>query len=151
MRDFATTGFLSNAKRSITFSIPLDKPAIADEVYFSSMNVQVRHINGGFLINEDVMLGDYTVVSNLKGMSIEVVITRAEPFDTLNDIPLSVYVVEANGQFYSAEMPKPEVHEKTHEELMEELLKVWGTEGENNEGESDTGSEQLHSDTEESV
>ena len=65
MRDYATTGFLSNSRRTISFTIPLDKPASAQDIYFTSMDIQVRHINGGFLINEDVISGDYTVMSRI--------------------------------------------------------------------------------------
>ena len=164
MKDFATTGFLTNSRKTIQFTIPLDKPSVAHEIYFSKLNIQVRHINGGFLINENVIEGDFTVTSKVEGMGILVNITRSTHFDAINDIPLSVYIVEAEGEFYSQPIPKPIVHVKTFEELMADLLEAWqeqepgpeeepeiepeeGSE-EENEGESDTGSEQLHSDTE---
>ena len=153
MRDFATTGFLTNSRKTIQFTIPLDKPSVAHEIYFSKLNIQVRHINGGFLINENVIEGDFTVTSKVEGMGILVNITRSTQFDAINDIPLSVYIVEAEGEFYSQPIPKPIVHVKTFEELMADLLEAWPQEPEEgseeeNEGESDTGSEQLHSDTE---
>ena len=153
MRDFATTGFLTNSRKTIQFTIPLDKPSVAHEIYFSKLNIQVRHINGGFLINENVIEGDFTVTSKVEGMGILVSITRSTQFDAINDIPLSVYIVEAEGEFYSQPIPKPIVHVKTFEELMADLLEAWPQEPEEgseeeNEGESDTGSEQLHSDTE---
>ena len=155
MKDFATTGFLTNSRKTIQFTIPLDKPSVAHEIYFSKLNIQVRHINGGFLINENVIEGDFTVTSKVEGMGILVNITRSTQFDAINDIPLSVYIVEAEGEFYSQPIPKPIVHVKTFEELMADLLEAWPQEiepeegsEEENEGESDTGSEQLHSDTE---
>ena len=185
MRDFSTIGFLTNARRTISFTIPFDKPITAQEIYFTSMNIQVRHINGGLLINGDVIQGDYSIRAEIKSLGVFVSITRSEPFDTLNDIPLSVYVVEAEWEFYSEPIIIPVPRPKTHEELIQELIDVWGInpeeepepdpepepepspeptpepeedpeepeeieEEETDESESDTGSEQLHSDDEDS-
>ena len=99
MTDFSTTGFLANSRRTISFTIPLNKNALAEEIYFNKMDIQVRHINGGFLINEDVMTGDYSVLTQLRPMGIFVSISKSEPFDCLNDVPLSIYIKEATGVF----------------------------------------------------
>ena len=99
MTDFSTTGFLSKSCKTINFTIPLNKNVLAKEIYFEKMDLEVRHIKGGFLINEDVIQGDYTVVTRIKSLGILVSISRSEPFDSINNIPLSIYIKEAKGVF----------------------------------------------------
>ena len=99
MRDFSTVGFLSNSRKTISFTIPLNKNALAEEIYFNKMDIQVRHIQGGFLIDEDVIQGDYTVITQLRPLGIFVTITREDSFEAINDIPLSIYIKEAEGVF----------------------------------------------------
>ena len=104
MRNVSTVGFLTNGRRTIAFTIPLDKPVVADEIYFSTMHLQVRHINGGMLINEDVMQSNYSVLTEVQSFGIFVTITNTEQFDGIDEIPVSVYISEASGMFYT----KPE-------------------------------------------
>ena len=99
MRDFSTVGFLTNASKTIAFTIPLDKPVVCEEIYFDSMNIQIRHIGGGFLINEDVMQSNYSVITELRSMGIFVTITSEEAFNCISDVPLSIYISEAQGVF----------------------------------------------------
>lgn len=99
MKNFSTTGFLSNSCKTISFTIPLNKNAIADDIYFQKMDIEVRHIGGGFLLNEDVMQSDLTVVTKLESLGVFVSITKNTPFVSTNEIPLSVYIKEAIGVF----------------------------------------------------
>lgn len=99
MRNYATTGFLTNSRRTIQFTISLDKPVINAEIEFSKLDIQVRQYNGDMLIDGDVIDSDYTVIAETKPLGIFITITQPEVFGGVNDMPVSVYIVEANGVF----------------------------------------------------
>ena len=99
MRNYSTTGFLTDSRKTICFTISLDKPIVAEEIFFSDMYLQVRSIDGDLLIDEDVISGDCSVITQIKKPGVFVTITRSEGFNAIDNIPLSVYVQEANGVF----------------------------------------------------
>lgn len=103
MKNYATTGFLSTYGRTITFTISLDKPVINAFVSFSKMDVEIRkHDSTELIVDEDIMINDnYTVITQVKSLGIEVTLTQASMFTEADNIPLSVYIKEANAEFYN--------------------------------------------------
>lgn len=112
MTNYSTTGFLTDSGRTIKFTIALDMPVVNAEIAFSSLLIQVRrdepNITGTsnvktieFLINEDVMLNyNLSVITQVRQIGIEVTITKPTMFTEATDIQLSVYIVQAQGEFF---------------------------------------------------
>lgn len=99
MRNVITNGFLTDSSKTISFTIPVNKPIIAQEIDFSLLNVQIRTVEGEILFSDDVMESDYSVLSEIVDNGISVNIISEIPFDAVNNMPLSVYIVEAQGRF----------------------------------------------------
>lgn len=94
---FGTTGWITSSKTMLYFSIRLDKEVSKDitGLEFSTDGFNVRHADGGYLINSVAMntganIGDYFKLVSVNGKNLTFSYKNATAFSTTNNTPLSV-------------------------------------------------------------
>lgn len=105
MTNYSTTGYLTDAGRTIKFTIALDLPVVNAEIALSELNVEIRqHDNNTLILSEDVILDTtISVLTEVQDVGIFVTLSKSTMFVEANNMPVSVLIVSADGTFYDDE------------------------------------------------
>lgn len=98
---FNVSGYLSGAKTTIEFSVPVEKSMKnISNITVNALKVNVRHVGGAYIYNQvdltqetDITLTPRKAMNNMINFSV----VKDGTFDATNNIPVSVYFYA--GQF----------------------------------------------------
>lgn len=86
-------GNLTGNNKSVQFFIPLPKPVSADvsSVVWYAYGVQIRHSDGGYILNSDSLESYGTLTTDFTENGIYVVLTLTNASSFTNNCPVTVY------------------------------------------------------------
>lgn len=93
--DIIVSGLVSGGSAALWFTIPLDKPILANNVNFTSLKILSRGINGyidGTGYTDIATDNRYTVTYSVNRFCIKVQATRNTPYDVTNNTPATIII-----------------------------------------------------------